>query len=190
MREKYDIVIGAYSYGCCFNPSSFGKGTRIGRYVSIGQRVVAYWANHPIDRLSGHAFFFNHALGYVPETNISFTSLTVGDDVWIGDSVIITARCRRIGLGSVIGAGSVVTKDVPDFAVVAGNPARLIKWRFSPELQELIRQSRWWDRPLSECVEHIDFMSSTLGDDAWNHPLLSRPQAKESTRSVAYVNED
>jgi acetyltransferase-like isoleucine patch superfamily enzyme len=172
MRERHGVVIGAYSYGPCFDPSSFGTGTTIGRYVSIAQRVVAYQANHPMDRLSTHGFFFNRDLGYVRETNVPFTSLTIEHDAWIGDSVIITPNCWRIGLGAVVGAGSIVTKDVPDFAVVAGNPARLIKWRFSPEMQECIRNSRWWELPLSECVRHIDFMSSPLGADACNHPLL------------------
>src|SRR5271170_1748401 len=94
MREKYGVVIGAYSYGPCFDPSSFGRGTVIGRYVSIAQRVVEYRANHPLDRLSTHAFFFNRELGYVRETNVPFTSLTIEHDAWIADSVIITPNCR------------------------------------------------------------------------------------------------
>ena len=154
MREKYSVSIGAYSYGPCFEPGSFGKGTKIGRYVSIAPRVKAYQANHPLDRLSTHGFFFNSELGYVRETNVPFTSLVIEHDAWIGDSVIITPNCSRIGLGAVVGAGSIVTKDVPDFAIVAGNPAKVIKWRFTPEMQEWIRGSRWWERPVDECAPY------------------------------------
>ena len=172
MHERYGVSIGAYSHGPgCFERGRLGKGTTIGRYASIGT-VRAYQANHPLDRLSTHGFFFNSDLGYVSETNVPLSKLVIEHDAWIGDSVIITPNCRRIGLGAVVGAGSVVTKDVPDFAVVAGNPARLIKWRFSSEMQEVIRNSKWWELPISECARHIDFMSSSLGPEASRHPLL------------------
>ena len=176
MRERCGVSIGAYSYGPCFEPGNFGKGTKIGRYVSIAPRVRAYQANHPLDRLSTHGFFFNSELGYVRETNVPFTSLIIEHDAWIGDSVIITPNCRRIGLGAVVGAGSIVTKDVPDFAIVAGNPAKVIKWRFTPEMQEWIRDSRWWERPVGECARYIDFMSAPLGSNAFKHPLLMNRQ--------------
>lgn len=176
MRAHFGVSIGAYSHGSCFEPVAFGPGTVIGRYVSIAQRVRAFQANHPMNRLSMHGFFCNNALGYVPETNVPVTLLRIEHDAWIGDSVIITPGCRRIGLGAVVGAGGIVTKDVPDFAVVAGNPARLIKWRFSPEMQESIRQSKWWELSVSECARHIDFMSLPLGPDACGHPLLCNRQ--------------
>jgi virginiamycin A acetyltransferase len=174
MRRDYGVCIGAYSYGPCFEPGSFGAGTQVGRYVSIAPRVRAYQANHPLDRLSTHGFFFNSELGYVPETNVPISSLVIEHDAWIGDSVIITPNCRRIGLGAVVGAGSIVTKDVPDFAVVAGSPARLIKWRFTPEMQEVIRNSKWWERSVEDCVRYIDFMSGALGENGSTHPLLKR----------------
>jgi acetyltransferase-like isoleucine patch superfamily enzyme len=174
MLERYGISIGDYSHGSCFEPAAFGPGTVVGRYVSIAQRVRAFSANHPIDRLSMHGFFCNSALGYVAETNVPLTLLTIEHDAWIGDAVIITPRCRRIGLGAVVGAGSVVTKDVPDFAVVAGNPAKLIKWRFTTEIQEAIRNSRWWELPVSECARHLGWMTSTLDAEACRHPLLNK----------------
>jgi virginiamycin A acetyltransferase len=142
--------------------------------VSIAPGVKAYQANHPLDRLSTHGFFFNSELGYIPETNVPISSLVIEHDAWIGDSVIITPNCRRIGLGAVVGAGSIVTKDVPDFAVVAGSPARLIKWRFTPEMQEVIRNSKWWERSVEDCARYIDFMSGALGENGSTHPLLKR----------------
>jgi virginiamycin A acetyltransferase len=172
MEARWGVSIGAYSYGPCFEPGTFGPGTVIGRYVSIGPRLRAYQANHPLDRLSTHPFFFNRDLGIVRETNVPLTSLMVEHDAWIGESVIITPGCRRIGLGSVIGAGSIVTKDVPDFAVAAGNPARIIKSRFSDEIQESLRKSQWWELPVSECTRYLDFMTAPLSADAPSHPML------------------
>ena len=55
--------------------------------------------------------------------------LSIGNDVWIGDNVMITAGCNRIGEGSIIAAGSVVTKDVEPYSVVGGNPAKIIRYR-------------------------------------------------------------
>ena len=57
------------------------------------------------------------------------TELVIGDDVWIGNRVTILSNCRRIGNGAIIGACSVVTKDVPNYAIVAGNPAKVIRYR-------------------------------------------------------------
>jgi acetyltransferase-like isoleucine patch superfamily enzyme len=185
MRETHGVSIGAYSYGPCFKPGSFGAGTKIGRYVSIAPGVKAYQANHPLDRLSTHGFFFNSELGYVRETNVPFTQLTIEHDAWIGDSVTITPSCRRIGLGAVVGAGSIVTKDVPDFAVVVGNPARLIKFRFTPEMQEVIRNSKWWERSVEDCARYIDFMSSSLGPEARRHPLLRSASGNSSLSTEA-----
>ena len=124
-------------YGPCFEPGNFGNGTRIGRYVSIAPKVRAFQASHPIDRLSTHGFFFNSKLEYVRETNVPFTQLIIEHDAWIGDSVIITPSCRRIGLGAVVGAGSIVTKDVPDFAVVAGNRHVLLSGAFLQKSRRL-----------------------------------------------------
>ncbi len=65
----------------------------------------------------------------IDQGGIGLTSLTIGDDVWIGARVTILAKNITIGKGAVIGAGSVVVKSVPDYAIVAGNPARVIKYR-------------------------------------------------------------
>lgn len=72
--------------------------------------------------------------------DIERSTLTVGHDAWIGCRVIITSKCSHIGNGVVIGAGSIVTKDVPD-----GSPARVSRLRFDTNTIELMEKSQWWE---------------------------------------------
>jgi hypothetical protein len=140
-----------------------------------------------MDRLSTHPFFFNSKLGYVGGDKMEFVSLEIGHDAWIGANALITPGCSRIGLGAVVGAGAVVTKEVPDFAIVAGNPARIIRYRFPEEICELVRQSEWWNRPATECARFLHEMTIPLSD-AWDHPLLrtaGRAVAAQTTSASA-----
>jgi virginiamycin A acetyltransferase len=172
MSRWYGVEIGAYSYGECFVPGAFQQPARIGRYVSVAAGVRAFGRNHPVDWLSTHPFFFNRHLGLIEEDAVPTALLTVGSDAWIGQNAVITAGCRRIGLGAVIGAGSVVTHDVPDFAVVAGVPAKVLRYRFPPDVQGAIRASRWWERPIDDLAGHLDAMTLPIPSPACSHPLL------------------
>ena len=88
---------------------------------------------------STHAFFFNPYFKYCTEDNLESIPLTVGNDVWIGHNAIIMPNVKSIGDGAVIAAGSVVNKDIPAYAVVVGNPARIVRYRFSKEkIEELL----------------------------------------------------
>ena len=75
--------------------------------------------------------------------------MTVGSDVWVGSNAILCTGIS-IGNGAVIGANSVVTKDVDPFSVVAGNPARVIRYRFSQDVIKRIEASKWWNLPLEQ----------------------------------------
>lgn len=117
-------------------------GTEIGHFVSIGPNVRRFGAAHPIDDLTMHPYAYNPALGFVSaDHDVTRTGCVIGHDTWIGANVTILPGCTQIGQGAVIGAGSVVTKDVPEFAIALGNPATVRKFRLSAEqrarLQEL-----------------------------------------------------
>ena len=92
----------------------------IGSYVMMGPDILIVGGGHKNERVD----IPMGQQGIMPRSE-----LIIGNDVWIGARVIITGKVRKIGNGVIIGAGSVVTKDVPDYAVVAGNPARIIRMR-------------------------------------------------------------
>jgi virginiamycin A acetyltransferase len=177
MRRHYGVSIGAYSYGACFQPGAFNPGVTIGRYVSIGPEVLVYRRNHPVEHLSTHPFFYNTKLGHVQEELLPFKPLEIGADAWIGARTIVTPGCSRIGIGSIVGAGSILTRNVPDFTVVGGAPARVIRQRFSDEICQRILATQWWLRPMAECVAIMKDMIRPLGADFAQHPLLNQKPA-------------
>jgi acetyltransferase-like isoleucine patch superfamily enzyme len=153
--DYHQIVIGMYSYGC-FNPNCINAYTQIGRYCSFAEGVCIFNGNHPLNYQSLHPFFYNPKLRYVKEEKIVRRHIEIGHDVWVGRNAIITPSVTNIGNGAVIGAGAVVTKDVPDFAVVVGNPARVIKYRFEPETIDAMNRSQWWLKDIEELVNDMD----------------------------------
>lgn len=156
MKDVYGVDVGLYSYGACFVPGLFPRNSSVGNYCSIAEGIRVYRRNHPVTFLSQHPFFYNQRLGLVTEDaidNVEDNPIVIGNDVWLGSSVTILPNCKRIGDGAVIGAGSVVSRDVPSFAIYAGNPARLVRERYSADVKELIEQSRWWSLPLDRLLE-------------------------------------
>jgi virginiamycin A acetyltransferase len=123
--------------------------TKVGKFCSIAAYSVLGPPDHPLERVSTHPAFFLR----IPEYGYNFdveefqdTAPTIiGNDVWIGSMAVIK-RGIQIGNGAVVGAGAVVTKNVPPYSIVAGAPARIVRYRFKPELIEKIMASEWWDR--------------------------------------------
>jgi virginiamycin A acetyltransferase len=162
MQKRYGVTIGALSYGGCFARGSIPPGVRIGRFVSIGSNLKVFRRDRFLNWVSLHPIFFNPLFGFAKKDPIVSSPFVIEHDAWIGERVLVTPGCMRIGLGAVVGAGSVVTKDVPDFALVAGNPARLIRFRFPEEVCERIRRSSWWLLPLPELIKRFPEMSQPL----------------------------
>lgn len=149
LNDEYGVAVGEYSYGSLLSPGHADTGTSIGRYCSIGPNVRRIGAAHPMDELSLHPFWFNPRLGFVDaNADVSRSTCDIAHDVWIGANVTILPGCKQIGVGAIIGAGSVVTRDVDAFTVVAGNPARKIAERLTPtERENLLRTTPWQLEP-------------------------------------------
>lgn len=119
-----------------------GAGTlNIGKYCAIGENVRIITSNHEINRLAINFALQRKILNQ--QFIASKKDVTIGHDVWIGDEVIILPGVS-IGNGAVIGAGSVVTKSVRPYAVVAGNPAKVIKMRFDETTAKQVESLAWW----------------------------------------------
>ena len=121
----------------------------IGNYCSIANNVSIGQGEHNIYKVSTSSLFYDD-----PYNELTNKDCIMGNDVWIGvDSIIL--RGVTIGNGAVIGANSVVTKDVPSFAIVAGSPAKVIKFRFDEKIINLIERSKWWELDLESAKEVI-----------------------------------
>lgn len=139
----YKVDVGLYSYGC-FDPSRIPEGTKIGRYCSFSPTCYRFSRNHGLSYLSLHPYLYNARLGVIPRDKLEKQICVFEDDIWVGYNVSILPAVKFIGRGSVIAGGAIVTKDVPRYAIVAGNPARVIKYRFDDETIGRIENTKWW----------------------------------------------
>jgi phosphonate metabolism protein (transferase hexapeptide repeat family) len=143
-----DVTMGDYSY--VVNDAQITY-TTIGKFCSIAAMTRINPGNHPMQRAT-QAHFTYRASAYFPgeADDAEFFAwrkshrVHIGHDVWIGHGAIVLPG-RRIGNGAVIAGGAVVTKDVPDYTIVAGNPARPIRRRFPEEVAHRLARLCWWD---------------------------------------------
>jgi virginiamycin A acetyltransferase len=130
----------------------------IGRYAQIarGSYFISSDANHPMDGFTTYPFriFKPETFGY-PE--LPYRDTIVGHDVWIGHNATIMSGVT-IGHGAIVAAESVVTRDVPPYAIVGGNPARLIRMRFSDTVIERLLKIAWWDWPLGKVEANLSLL--------------------------------
>jgi acetyltransferase-like isoleucine patch superfamily enzyme len=142
-----DSSIGCFTY--VQEGSSLFR-TEVGKYTSIAGNVAIGYPDHPMkyvstspvfyDKTQPLPFFFDSATK--PEDNERRT--IIEHDVWIGQNTFVKAGVR-IGTGTVIGAGSVVTKDIPPYSIAVGNPCKVIRSRFSEDITSQLLDSKWWD---------------------------------------------
>lgn len=143
-----------------------GDKLTIGKFCAIasGVEFILNGGNHLVDAISSYPFsIFGHGWEKAMEgrTFPNKGDIVVGNDVWLGYRSVILAGVT-IGDGAIVGAYSVVTKDVPPYTIVAGNPAKEIRRRFSdPEIAHLL-QLRWWDWPIEKITEHVHWLTRNV----------------------------
>lgn len=156
MRKYHRIEVGYGSYGGFFdNPSSFKPGTTIGNYCSFANDIFHFNANHPYKEFTTHPLMYLPEHGYTESESLQRTSLIIENDVWIGQNAIILPNVKRIGNGAIIGAGSIVTKDIAPYTIVAGNPAKVLGKRFDEKTIEKLERSQWWLLKKEELIHNI-----------------------------------
>lgn len=129
----------------------WGEGSKvvIGKYCSIASGVIILsGGEHRVDWVTTYPFsvFWPEIAGHILGHPKSKGDVIIGNDVWIGMDAFILSGLT-IGDGAVIGAKSVVTKSVPPYAIVGGNPAKIIRYRFNPETIDKLISLAWWDWP-------------------------------------------
>ena len=149
-RERI-LSFGAYSY--C-RTDRIHSDFRLGRYCSVATDVALSDKEHPLNRISTHPFTTHRHMVDFAKTEFNSDITTkefcqlrpapiIGNDVWIGTGALLK-RGITIGDGAVVGARSVVTKDVPPYAIVGGVPARIIRFRFDQKTIERLLKVQWW----------------------------------------------
>lgn len=157
LQARFGVEVGLHSYGSLLEPGRADRYTQIGRYVSVGPGVRRIGAAHPLDRISMHPYWYRREFGYVAaHDDVARTPCVIGHEVWIGADAIILPGCQRIGNGAVIGAGSIVTRDIDDFSIVAGNPARVIGERLDAATRRKLLHDEPW---LMEPAEYDTYIS-------------------------------
>lgn len=157
------VRIGDFSY--VSNDSKLVN-VELGKFCSIGPHVQIGYAPHPsrVFVSTYPAFYSDSNMGCplsFREDKIfddSVPKTSFGNDVWIGANVIIPGGIQ-IGTGAIVAAGSVVVKDVPPYAVVGGNPAKVIRFRFSEDQIEFLLVTEWWNWPIEEIIRNVDAFS-------------------------------
>ena len=173
IQEKTRVLNSTLGYGTYIGANSFVCNTQIGRYCCIGGNVKTITGNHPIRQfVSVHPAFYSmrKQAGFTYVTKEKFSdfnyiqedkklSVIIGNDVWIGENAAILEHIV-IGDGAVVAAGALVTKDVPDYAVVGGVPAKLIGYRFDEKTICFLKKNKWWDKPLEWIEKHAEMFES------------------------------
>jgi hypothetical protein len=142
-----ESIVGDYSYVTHDSEIIY---SRIGKFCSIAAFARINPGNHPLGRAALHHFTYRSRQFGLGDDDPAFFDwrrskpVVLGHDVWVGHGSVILPGLS-IGSGAVVGAGSVVTKDVPDFTIVAGAPAKPLRARFPVEIQAALLRIAWWD---------------------------------------------
>lgn len=158
--DIWGLKLGRYS---CVGRMCTIQETKIGSFCALADYLTIGCDDHDYRMITTHPFWHDSSWGI--SEDITFSKqyrqkeyeppCEIGNDVWFGAGVIV-CRNVRIGDGCVIGAGAVVTKDIPPYSVVVGTPGRVIKRRFPDGMIERLEQCKWWDLPLDAIRKNVE----------------------------------
>jgi len=155
-------------YGTYIAANSKISNTKIGRFCSIGPNIKTVIGRHPTKKMvSTHPAFFStlKQAGFTYSKKNHFEefefaqntekSIIIGNDVWVGSNVLILEGLK-IGDGSIIAAGAVVTKNIEPYSIVGGVPAKFIKYRFNEKYRDFLLNFKWWNKDISWIENNAD----------------------------------
>ena len=151
-----NVSVGDYSY---ISRNSIITNAAIGKFCSIGPNFCCGLGRHPINGISTSPMFYStkkqNGMTFCSQDKLEESlHTTIGNDVFIGANVTVLDGVT-ISDGAVIGAGAVVNKDIPPYAVAVGVPAKVVKYRFSPDTIEALEKTRWWDGN-AEALQNVE----------------------------------
>ena len=165
---QYGWTIGEHSYGAPLVFDHEYGHLSIGRFCSIAIGVSLLLGNHRMDLVSTYPF--KVLANYWPgaeqglEDHEDRSGIAIGSDVWLGAHATIVAGVQ-VGSGAVVAAGAVVTNSVPPYAIVGGNPARVIRFRCTEPQIESLLEIAWWDWPNEKVRAQISSLTKLSVDD-------------------------
>ncbi len=163
INEK-NVYIGDYTYGR-INIKKFDNTTqlRIGKFCSFSQNItILLGGEHNSHWISTYPFneFFKEKISRKIEGHPATKgNIVIGNDVWVGYGSLILSGVN-IGDGAVIGANSVVSKDIPPYAIAAGNPVKILKFRFSENIIEQLLRIKWWNWDMEKILKNAPLLQS------------------------------
>ena len=198
MPIKGFASVGAFSFPTCH----FSGNVRIGRFCSIASNVKIMGGNHPMNRFTTHMLTYNGEFDKYAMSEFGqswklkpFVTIPknpiIGNDVWIGNDVVLKGGIS-IGDGAVVAANSVVTKDVPPYAIVAGIPATIIRYRFEQHVIDALLRIQWWnysytDLPDNNRCDDIDYFIKAM-DEMISSRTIAEKNYKSFNLSEVFPN--
>ncbi len=175
LLKNKNVIVGKHTYGLFDSTIPYTQQkVEIGSYCSFADGVrILSWGEHRLDLPSTYPIKTKMTQ---PKNNVDGFSkgpIIIGNDVWIGTNAIILSNVK-IGDGTVIAAGAVVTQDIPPYAIVGGVPAKVIKYRFSKGIIENLERIRWWEWPDEEVKRNVDLFYGSIEDFVEKAEIISK----------------